>query len=93
MTSHKLPREFFECPNCGADVPVGRRACPECGSDDRTGWQSSAEVDYQGVELPEGYSVDPEHPGGVVQQRRRSPLVVLLVLLAALGMLLWAILG
>lgn len=44
---------MFECPHCGAQVREGRLACPECGSDADTGWQSSEEIDYQSVELPE----------------------------------------
>ena len=83
-------REFFECPNCGADVPVGAKACRECGSDDTTGWQSSEEIDYQGIELPEGYALDKDHPGHVVAQRRsRWTIVVVLVLVVAFAV--WAI--
>jgi hypothetical protein len=46
----------FECPQCGADVVVGRASCPECGSDDRTGWQSSEDIDHASVDLPDGYA-------------------------------------
>ena len=54
MNPAKKPRrEIFECPNCGADVPIGSKACRECGSDEGTGWQSSEEVDYQSLELPD----------------------------------------
>jgi hypothetical protein len=35
----------FECPHCGADVPVGALACPVCGSDENTGWSEQAEVE------------------------------------------------
>lgn len=44
---------MFECPHCGAPVREGRLACPECGSDADTGWQSSEEIDYQSVDLPD----------------------------------------
>ncbi|GAB4152765.1 MAG: hypothetical protein Fur0037_21600 [Planctomycetota bacterium] len=84
----KHRREIFECPNCGADVPIGRRACPECGSDENTGWQDAEQIEYKGLDLPEGYSVDPEHPGRSVERHRPSPIVVLLALLAA-GSILW----
>lgn len=87
----KPRRELFECPNCGADVPVGAKACRECGSDDSTGWQSAEEIDYQGLELPEGYAVDPEHPGAVVQRRRPWWVPVVAVVVAA-ALLLWVIL-
>ena len=91
MTRQKLRREAFECPNCGADVPVGRKACPECGSDDRTGWQGAEEIEYQGLDLPPGYSVDPEHPGNVIERRKLSPWLIAVVVLTVLAFGLWAI--
>ena len=87
----KPAREFFECPNCGADVVVGSKSCRECGSDATTGWQSSDEIDYQGIDLPEGYAVDPEHPGHVVA-KKRSPLVVVVALVLVAALVLMAIL-
>jgi hypothetical protein len=87
----KPRRELFECPNCGADVPVGAKACRECGSDAATGWQSGEEIDYQGIELPEGYAVDPEHPGAVVQDKR-PPWVPLVAIVLVAALLLWLIL-
>ena len=53
-------RDYFECPNCGAGVPVGAKVCRECGSDDSTGWQSSEEIDYQSIGIPDGYGPDDE---------------------------------
>jgi hypothetical protein len=35
--------DTFECPHCGADVPVGASACPACGSDENTGWSEAAD--------------------------------------------------
>jgi hypothetical protein len=87
----KRGREIFECPNCGADVPVGSKACRECGSDAATGWQSAEEVEYQGLELPEGYALDKDHPGGVVQRQRPRWLLPVAVV-AALALLLWTLL-
>jgi hypothetical protein len=46
-------RDYFVCPHCGADVPVGAKACRECGSDDETGWSEHAEV--WGAGIPAGY--------------------------------------
>lgn len=86
-------RPLFECPHCGADVPVGRPACPECGSDAETGWQDQEQIDYQGVELPQGYAVDADHPGGVVAPRRLSPVMIAVALVTAVAFGLWAILG
>ncbi len=45
----------FECPNCGAEVKAGKKVCRECGSDDTTGWMSSEEIDYQSIDIPDGY--------------------------------------
>ena len=41
--------DYFICPNCGAEVPLGALACPECGSDEKTGW--SEEANYQDLGL------------------------------------------
>ena len=77
-------REFFECQHCGADVPVGARSCKECGSDAATGWQGGEELDYQSLDLPEGYASLPDHPGGPVPGARRRWIALVAVLLAAL---------
>jgi hypothetical protein len=45
----------FECPVCGADVPVRASACPECGADERTGWNEEA-TRYDGLDLPNAES-------------------------------------
>lgn len=79
-------REIFECPHCGADVPIGSAACRECGSDTETGWQDQEEIDYRSLDLPEGYAGDrSDHPGATLTTRR-SPwfYVVALVLVAAM---------
>ncbi|MBL8752077.1 MAG: hypothetical protein JNK15_02145 [Planctomycetes bacterium] len=56
MTTKKTPtREKFACQHCGADVFVGSAVCRECGSDASTGWQSAEEIDYQGLDLPDGW--------------------------------------
>lgn len=48
----------FECPNCGAVVKAGKKVCRECGSDDSTGWMSSEEIDYQSIDIPDGYGAE-----------------------------------
>ncbi len=30
--------EYFNCPNCGEEVPIKAKSCPGCGSDEKTGW-------------------------------------------------------
>ncbi len=87
----KPKREFFECTHCGANVAVGAIACRECGSDAGTGWQSSEEVDYQSLDLPEGYSTQPDHPGGVLPTKR-SPMFVVIAILLALALIAFAVL-
>ena len=83
---------MFDCPHCGEPVRVGARGCRECGSDIETGWQNEEEIDYQSLDLPQGYSRDAEHPGAAAGSRGSSIgyVVVTLVLVAALA--LWAIL-
>jgi hypothetical protein len=87
---HKPRREIFECPHCGADVPINSKVCRECGSDADTGWQSSEEIDYQSLDLPDGYADSPSHPGGPL--RSGLPLWIVLtaiaVALALLAMIL-----
>ena len=53
MTRRRPAAADFECPQCGALVKAGAAACRECGSDAGTGWQSSEEIDYQSLELPD----------------------------------------
>lgn len=92
MRRRKRPRAqavVFECPHCGAVVRQGAAACRECGSDVRTGWQSQEEIDYQSLELPEGWGAGGPVRGG----RARRPLVfVIAAFLVVLGLLLWAVL-
>jgi hypothetical protein len=76
----KPRREIFECPHCGADVPTGSKVCRECGSDAGTGWQAGEEIDYQGVEIPDGYGPD-EQPGP--SGRTRTWVVVTAIVVAA----------
>lgn len=76
-------REIFECPHCGADVPIGSVVCRECGSDATTGWQDGESLDYASVEIPDGYGPD-DHASGTVSGRPRLWLVVTAVVVAAL---------
>jgi hypothetical protein len=92
MTRRSKPqREFFACPHCGADVPVGAAACKECGSDADAGWQSEEEVDYQSLDLPGGYATDPEHPSGGPLPTRRSPWFLIVVVVLVLLLLVFAL--
>jgi hypothetical protein len=84
MSKKAVRREIFECPHCGADVAVGSKVCRECGSDASTGWQDSEEVDYQSLDLPEGYADRDDHPGSAAPRRSRAWIVVTALVLAAL---------
>lgn len=53
IDSGSLLADFDTCPQCGTEFKPGRLACPECGSDAQTGWQSSEEIDYQSIDLPD----------------------------------------
>jgi predicted RNA-binding Zn-ribbon protein involved in translation (DUF1610 family) len=77
MSAARSPKPMFECPNCGAAVRMGAAVCRECGSDANTGWQSDEEVDYQSLDLPEGYG---NKDGGRVPDPPKSKAFVLLVL-------------
>ena len=79
-----MPRkkEFFLCPNCGAEVPEGSAACPECGSDDETGWSEDTMYDGLGLEFFD--EPEPEKPSffmnrGVIMAIALIALVAFLV--------------
>ena len=94
MNAKKKPRrELFECTHCGADVAVGSKVCRECGSDASTGWQSSEEVDYQSLDLPDGYASDAMHPGGPVSTKPKTWIVVTALVLVAVLVAVWVGLG
>ena len=84
-----MARETFECPNCGADVPVGKKGCRECGSDASTGWMDSEEIDYQSIDIPDGYGPTDEVKQGV----GRTQLVAVLLLLLLAGIVTLALLN
>lgn len=79
----KPPRDWFTCPVCGAEVPVGAAACRECGSDDTTGWSEA--TDYDDLDLPEPEIPDTfEELVGARPGRRVPAGVVVAILLGAL---------
>lgn len=83
----KAALRTFACPHCGEAVRQGAKVCRACGSDADTGWQSEEEIDYQSLDLPQGWSEDPEHPAAPRARKRGWLVPVTAVLLAAL--LLW----
>lgn len=78
-----MAKKTFECPNCGAPVPVGRKGCRECGSDAQTGWQDAEEIDYQSIEIPDGYGPADELSSETPREQRTKIVAGLLVALIA----------
>ena len=78
----RKPKKTDFCPECGAVFPRGRLACPECGSDAETGWKNEDEIQYQSVEIPDGWP--PESQNGP-----KIPWGLIAAVLALLGMLAW----
>lgn len=77
----RQPPETFVCGHCGADVAVTAKVCRECGSDADTGWQSTEEVEYQSLDLPQGYRDDAAHESNALPPSRPSKWFVFVVLL------------
>jgi len=86
-------REFFDCPNCGADVAVGAKVCRECGSDASTGWKSSEEIDYQSIDIPDGYGPEDDEADEVTKDFAivGKDLARVLALVLALVFAAWAL--
>ncbi len=85
-------RETWNCPNCGADVPVGRPACPECGSDAETGW--SEDTIHDGLDLPDEAfgETEADRPEDDGTPSKASQIVWgLTTLVVALLMALWVV--
>ena len=62
------------------------RACRECGSDASTGWKDGDEIDYQSVEIPDGYGGEFDAKAPRAAWRKHGAVAVLL--LCALALLL-----
>lgn len=80
-------RQTFECPNCGADVALGAKACRECGSDAKTGWQDGSEIEYQSVDIPDGWGADGPAKAPSRVRRAGYAAVVWMLVLALVAML------
>lgn len=83
MSGRRAGGGTFECPNCGAEVRVGAKVCRECGSDEGTGWQSSEEIEYRSVDVPEGYGGEVDRVGdGEAERPLWFRLAVILIVIA-----------
>jgi hypothetical protein len=95
--------EYFNCPCCGAEVPVGAKFCRECGASDESGW---GEDESQDEESSTGYRPDDDFdydefvsrefpnqsPFGSKQRVKRWAMAVLVAIVAAAflaSVLLW----
>jgi hypothetical protein len=96
-------RKFFDCPHCGASVPVGAKACRECGSDAETGWSDEAGSMDSGI--AEGYDPDddfdydeyvasefPEHANTPPQAAMMKVVLAIVVVLVVAGLVIATIL-
>lgn len=94
--------EYFDCPHCGAPVPVGAAACRECGSDDETGWSEDAglwdpEI-WAGSVVDDDFDYDefvsrefPESSNVPVQQLVKKWAMFAIVAILCMGLLLLAV--
>lgn len=91
----EIPRDWFVCPHCGADVLRGAKSCKECGSDAETGWAPEAkkwdaEVSGDGYGGGGDFDYDaflerefPQHMPPQRRAKRNRMLALVLVVLAA----------
>lgn len=72
--------EYFDCPNCGAEVPIKAKSCPDCGSDEKTGW--SEDTMYDGLDLPVFGESETQEKTSILQSKFMYFIVVILTILA-----------
>ncbi|MCR4290360.1 MAG: zinc ribbon domain-containing protein [Candidatus Scalindua sp.] len=72
--------DFFDCPNCGAEVPIKAKSCPDCGSDEKTGW--SEDTMYDGLDLPALEESDTQEKASMLQSKILYYIVVILTIVA-----------
>lgn len=77
----------FDCPNCGAEVPVNAKACPECGSDEKTGWNEEGAVyDGTGIEEPKEFKYEEWLKKEGLAPKRASYKQIVLIIVALLAL-------
>ncbi len=72
--------DYFNCPNCGAEVPIKALSCPECGSDEKTGW--SEDTMYDGLDLPEFEEIKENPSTSLFQNKFLLYIVAIMTILA-----------
>ena len=71
---------YFDCPNCGAEVPAKAKSCPDCGSDEKTGW--SEDTMYDGLDLPAFDEPDMQTKTSMLQSKLTYYVVAILTIIA-----------
>ena len=74
--------DYFDFPNCGAEVPIKAKSCPDCGSDENTGW--SEDTMYDGLDLPALEESDTQSKGSMLQSKFLYYVVAILTIVAFL---------
>ena len=72
--------DYFDCPNCGAEVPIKAKSCPDCGSDEKTGW--SEDTMYDGLDLPVLEEPDTQAKTSIFQSKLMYYIVATLTIVA-----------
>jgi len=72
--------DYFDCPNCGAEVPIKAKSCPDCGSDEKTGW--SEDTMYDGLDLPVLEEPGTQKKASVFQSKLMYYVVAILTIVA-----------
>ena len=76
--------DYFNCPNCEAEVPIKALSCPECGSDEETGW--SEDTMYEGLDLPEFEGIRENSSTTLFQNKFLLYVVAIMTILAFIWM-------
>ncbi len=72
--------DYFDCPNCGAEVPIKAKSCPDFGSDENTGW--SEDTMYDGLDLPVLEGSDAQISTSMFQSKLLYYVVAILTIMA-----------
>ena len=72
--------DYFNCPNCGTEVPIKAKSCPDCGSDEKTGW--SEDTIYDGLDLPAFEESDMQTKTSMFQSKIMYYIVAILTIVA-----------
>ncbi len=80
LVGDNIMSDYFNCPNCGAEVPIKAKSCPDCGSDGKTGW--SEDTMYDGLDLPAYEESDAQTKTSMFQSKFMYYIVAILTIVA-----------